>query len=240
MSDLGKIGVIAAIMGALLLFGLLVTPVQPAQEQRDIAPVAETVVTEVRLLAPTSLEMLDPIYSEKAVFQDDTIRIAFDVSHSEEGVESRLPFWLHNISDHAINVLWDRCSIQLPGDNTVNIVNEGGLAHFAPGGVISIAPAGDLFEAAIPVTELDLGSESGYAVSTGVLDKGTFTFVLAIERNAACDEIPGTTLMQRREIQQPAIDCEATPAPAMMGRVTCSKPCFDRETVYYTFRFVIR
>ncbi|MFC2099637.1 hypothetical protein ACFLSF_02265 [Candidatus Bipolaricaulota bacterium] len=241
MTDLGKIGVIAGIMGALLLFGLLSAPDQPALERGDIAPAKEPVVTEVRLLAPTSLEMLDPIYSEKAVFQDDTIRIAFDVSHSEEGVQSRLPFWLHNISDDAINVLWDRCSIQLPGDNTVNVVNEGGLAHFAPGGVISVAPAGDLFEAVIPVTEIDLQSESGFAVSTGVLDQGTFSFVLAIERGAACDPMAMSMTMPPREIQpQPAYECEEAPAPAMMGRVTCSKPCFDREIVYYTFRFVIR
>jgi len=239
VSDLGKIGVIAAIMGALLLFGLLSAPDQPAQEARDIAPVEEPVVSEVRLLAPVTLEMLDPIYSEKAVFQDDTIRIAFDVSDSEDGVESRLPFWLHNISDHAINILWDRCSIQLPGDNTVNVVNEGGLTNFAPGGVISIAPAGDLFETLIPVTEIDWENESELAVSTGVLDQGTFALVLAIERNAACDD-KSAPKPHREAENHPAYGCDADHAPAMLSLVTCTKPCFDREIVYYTFRFVIR
>ena len=241
MSDLGKVGVIAAIMGALLLFGLLLTPDQPTQE-RDIAPAAEeTVVTEVRMLPPTTLEMLDPIYSEKAVFQDDTIRIAFDVSLSEEGVDSRLPFWLHNISDSAITVLWDRCSIMLPEDNTVNVINEGGLTHFAPGGVISVAPAGDLFEAVIPVTEIDLESESGFAVTTGVLDQGTFAFVLAIERQAGGD---ARKAMQRVMRAQTSDGCQQPIAPEqareVMARVAVAEACAGREIAYYTFRFVIR
>jgi len=220
VNDLGKIAVIAAIMGALLLFGLLLNP-PAAVEPEQLAPVEEP-TAQVTVLPPTSLEMLDPIYSEKAVFQDGTIRIAFNASHTEEGVESRLPFWIHNVSDDVVSILWDRCSIQLPSGNTVHVINEEGPAY---GASISIAPAGDLFDAVIPVTEIV--SEEGPIVSTGVLDQGTFTFVLAIDRG-----VPGTSMSRgmgtARGDQQPG--CE--PIVTTVGG--------DREVVFYTFRFVIR
>jgi len=218
VNDLGKIAVIAAIMGALLLFGLLLYQPEP----ETVEPVLlEEVVTEVTVLPPTSLEMLDPIYSEKAVFQDDTIRIAFNISHTEEGVESRLPFWIHNISDDAISILWDRCSMQLPCGNTVNIVNEEGLAY---GGSISIAPGGDLFDAVIPITEIVWEEEP--ILSTGVLDQATFTFVLAVERAA-----PGTSTTHRMGSSRGEL-------PTCEPAVTTTAG--EREIVFYTFRFVIR
>jgi len=219
---LGKVAVIAAIMGALLLFGILLNRPEPVVAERELAPVEEPVATEVTVLPPTSLEMLDPIYSEKAVFQDDTIRIAFNVSHTEEGVESRLPFWLHNISDDVITILWDRCSIQLPCGNTVNVLNEEGLAI---GGSISVAPAGDLFDAVVPVTEIVW--EDDPIVTTGVFDQGTFTFVFAVERG-----IPGAPTAHRmapaRGEQMPG--CE--PTVTTIGG--------EREIIFYTFRFVVR
>jgi len=218
VNDLGKVAVIAAIMGALLLFGLLLNA--PVRSARDVVePVAEPVVTEVTVLPPTSLEMLDPIYSEKAVFQDDTIRIAFNISHTEEGVESRLPFWIHNISNDVISILWDRCSIQLPCGNTVNIINEEGLAY---GGLISIAPAGDLFDAVIPVTEIVWEEEP--IISTGVLDQATFTFVLAIERGVPMARRMSTTR------DDPPPGCEPV----------VTTPNRGREVTFYAFRFVIR
>jgi hypothetical protein len=217
VNDLGKIAVIAAIMGALLLFGVLLNP-QP----EEAAPVEEPVATEVTVLPPTSLEMLDPIYSEKAVFQDGTIRIAFNVSHTEEGVESRLPFWIHNVSDDVIRILWDRCSMQLPNGNTVNVVNEEGLAY---GGSISIAPGGDLFDAVIPITEIVWEEEP--IVSTGVLDQATFTFVLAVER-----AVPGASTAHRMGSKYGDLPpgCESV-VTTIAG---------EREIVFYTFRFVIR
>jgi len=243
VSDIGKVGVIAAIMGALLLFGLLLTPVQ-SEQNPEVVTSEEPVVTEVRMLPPTTLEMLDPIYSEKAVFQDDTIRIAFDVSLSDADVESRLPFWLHNVSDSAIIVLWDRCSIMLPEDNTVNVITESGLASYAPSSVISVAPAGDLFEAVIPVTELDLESESGAVVTTGVLDQGTFAFVLAIEREARRGDTLRALLQRELRARQTATGCEETIQPAvtseLLQRIAVADMYRDREVVYYTFRFVIR
>jgi hypothetical protein len=221
VNDLGKIAVIAAIMGALLLFGLLLNA--PVRSARDVvAPVEEPVVTEVTVLPPTSLEMLDPIYSEKAVFQDDTIRIAFNISHTEEGVESRLPFWIHNISDDVISILWDRCSIQLPCGNTVNIINEEGLAY---GGSISIAPAGDLFDAVIPVTEIVWEEEP--IISTGVFDQATFTFVLATERGVPMPAM-ASRMSNTRGDTPPGCDPVVT------------TPSRDREVIFYTFRFVIR
>jgi hypothetical protein len=222
VNDLGKIGVIAAIMGALLLFGLLLNPLEPATiEQEELAPAVEP-VTEVTVLPPTSLEMLDPIYSEKAVFQDDTIRIAFNISHTEEGVESRLPFWIHNVSGDVISILWDRCSIQLPCGNTVNVINEEGLAY---GGSISIAPAGDLFDAVIPITEIVWEEEP--IISTGVLDQATFTFVLAIDRG-----VPKAVMAHRMG------NIRGEPPPGCEPVVTT--PSRNREVIFYTFRFVIR
>jgi hypothetical protein len=222
VNDLGKIAVIAAIMGALLLFGILLNRPQPAVVTEETVPVEEPVATEVTVLPPTSLEMLDPIYSEKAVFQDNTIRIAFNVSHTEEGVESRLPFWIHNISDDVISILWDRCSIQLPCGNTVNIVNEEGPSS---GDSISIAPAGDLFDAVVPVSEIVEGDEP--SVTTGVFDQGTFTFVLAVDRG-----VPGAPAAHRVGSPQGGLPAECEPAVTTVAG--------EREIVFYTFRFVVR
>ena len=221
MNDLGKIAVIAAIMGALLLFGLLAYRPAPAADERELEVIEEP--AEVTVLPPTSLEMLDPIYSEKAVFQDDTIRIAFNISHTEEGVESRLPFWIHNISDDVISILWDRCSIQLPCGNTVNVVNEEGPAY---GGSISIAPSGDLFDAVIPITEIAWEDEEPI-ISTGILDQATFTFVLAVERGAA-----GSPMAHCITEPQPALPAGCEPEVKTIAG--------GREIVFYTFRFVIR
>jgi len=147
VEDFGKIAVIAGIMGVLLLFGLFMASNEPVVVE-PVPVVVEEPVAEVTILPLQTLEMLDPVYSEKAVFHDDTIRIAFDGAFNEDGVESKLPFWIHNVSDDVINILWDRCSIQLPCGNTVNTVNEAGPDFFALiGRTISIAPAGDLFDA---------------------------------------------------------------------------------------------
>ena len=87
--DLGKIAVIAGIFGAILLAGVLAAP--PA---RDPEPTPEPVVIveePVTVLQEDTLEMLDPIYSEKAVYQDEVIRISFDASYVDEGLQSHLP-----------------------------------------------------------------------------------------------------------------------------------------------------
>lgn len=236
MNDLGKVAVIAAIMGAILLVGLIVAPL-------DGGPAAEPVVVEqeapeeITVLQEDTLELLDPIYSEKAVFQDGTIRIAFDASYTDAGLQSRLPFWLHNVSGEVINVLWDRCSIQLPEGNTVKILSEQALGGFGgPGGTIAIAPSGDLFDAIIPVSEFEWDGEGEWDVSTGILDAGTFTLVLAIERahppaHAAC---PGV----RQRVVGPD-GCEITPdLPAIAKAI--EHICESRSIVYYTFRFIVR
>jgi len=228
VNELGKITVIAAIMGALLVAGLLFRPAAP-----EPVSVAEPTVTEpavvppVNILPPKSLEMLGPVYSEKAIFQDETIRIAFKASFGEDGVESRLPFWLHNVSGGVINVLWSRCSMQLPSGNTVHVVNEEGLAAIRPSGeTISVAPGGDLFDAVFPVSQLQWSEEGGWSTSTGVLDAGTFTFVLAIDAPVSCPKLPPG-----------APECEA---PTMTRRDLSERGCAERRIVYYTFRFVVR
>ena len=180
--------------------------------------------------------MLDPVYSEKGVFQDDTIRIAFDVSFVDDRAESRLQFWLNNVSDDAITILWDRCSIQLPDGNTVQVLSEGSLDDFIPlGRVITVAPGGDLFDAAVPITEISSDGAGGWSLTRGILDSGAFTFVLAIERG-----VPRPTGLNadriRRQIQ--AAGCDG--ATKAIGRAFLEHALNRREIVYYTFRFVIR
>jgi len=230
VTDYGKFAVIGAIMGALLLVGLLL---QPAKIEEAVVPAATTATTEVTVLETKSLELLDPVYSEKAVFQDGTIRVSFDVSQDATGVESRLSFWLHNTSGSVINVLWDRCSIQLPEGNTVSVLSEEGL-QYGTGTALSIAPAGDLFDAMIPLSELTW-TEIGYDVSHNVLDQGIFTVVLAIERGKV---MPEAGCMH----QAVAVDACGQPAVAAAQPMpACPMGCGDgREVAYYTFRFIIR
>jgi len=233
VNDLGKIAVVAGILGALLLFGLLANSTDPVVVD-PVPVVVEEPAAEIVVLPQQTLEMLDPIYSEKAVFHDKTIRIAFQGAFTEAGVESRIPFWIHNISDNVINILWDRCSIQLPTGNTVNVVNEGGQDYAsAVGRTISIAPAGDLFDAFIPVTEI-VRSEEGMALTSNVLTEGTFTLVLAIER-AACDDCG----MNQQEMPR-RMGAEGCEADDMHGKQDMMCESAGREIAYYTFRFVLR
>ncbi len=235
MNDLGKFAVIGAIMGALLLVGLLM---MPAKVEEEAVPVV-TPAPVVTVVESKTLELLDPVYSEKAVFQDATIRVAFDVSQDGQGIETRIPFWLHNTSREVINVLWERCSIQLPEGNTVSVMSEEGLTN-GTGAAISIAPAGDLFDAMIPMSEMTW-TETGFEFSYGVLDRGIFTVVLAIERAKTMEHV-----CVKQAMVGPACDgMAAKPAPACPMPepcpVPCPKACVDgREVVYYTFRFVIR
>jgi hypothetical protein len=234
VNDLGKFAVIGAIMGALLLVGLLM---MPAKVEEAPVPVAATPAPVVTVVESKTLELLDPIYSEKAVFQDSTIRVAFDVSQDSTGVETRLPFWLHNTSREVINVLWERCSIQLPEGNTVSVMSEEGLTN-GTGAAISIASAGDLFDAMIPMSEMTW-TETGFEFSYGVLDKGIFTVVLAIERAKPTEHVCITQPMG------PA-GCDAMGSmPGLALAEPCPVPCpkaceGGREVVYYTFRFVVR
>jgi hypothetical protein len=231
-NDLVKLAVIGAIMGALLVFGLLLyKPAEPVAVApvAPVAPAPETTVKEVTIVHTQSLELLDPVYSEKAVFQDDTLRVSFNASFVEEGFESRIPLWIHNVSGDVIAILWDRCSIQLPGGNTVGILTEEGL-KYGTGPALSIASTCDLFDALIPVSEI-AWTEDGYGVTTGVLDQGTFTVVLAVERAAACPHVPPCL-----EIPSLLDECGG-PVPAIPVKA-CDCPA--REVVYYTFRFIVR
>jgi hypothetical protein len=245
VNDLGKFAVIGAIMGALLLVGLLMQPAA-VETTAVTTPAVTTPAPVVTVLEPKSIELLDPVYSEKGVFQDSTIRVAFDVSQNETGVETRLPFWLHNTSHGVINVLWDRCSIQLPEGNTVSVMSEEGL-KFGTGSVISVAPACDLFDAMVPMSAVTW-SETGYDFSYGILDQGIFTVVLAIERDRMAAPEPACA---KQTVVAPADGCGAPmvvqvetgptcPMQAPMGAMA-SMACGDgREVVYYTFRFIIR
>ena len=236
MNDLGKVAVIAAIMGAILLVGLIIAPLDGEPTAEPIV-VEEEAPEEVTVLQEDTLELLDPVYSEKAVFQDGTIRIAFDASYSDAGLQSRLPFWLHNVSGDVINVLWDRCSIQLPGGNTVKILSEQALGSFGgSGGTIAIAPSGDLFDAIIPVSEFMWAGDTDWDVSTGVLDAGTFTLVLAVEcarprARAVCEQAG------KRMIGPDGCDVTLD-RPAVERAI--EHFCEGRSIVYYTFRFIVR
>lgn len=230
MDDLGKIAVIAGIMGALLLFGVLANRPEPVP-----APIAEVVQESTRVVLPAnrSLELLDPVYSEKAIYHDGTLRVAFKPTFvNERELESRLEFWLHNVSGDVINVLWDRCSLQLPSGNTVSVVNESMILQGASmGQILSIAPGADLFDAFIPLSEI-VWEEEGPVPSVGVLDQGAFTLVLAVERATRGECVAHPQMIQ----SPPGADCP--PGPPAIASVTCSRP--GREIVHYTFRFVVR
>lgn len=232
MNDLGKIAVISAIMGALLVVGLLLAPSGREVKDEVVLPApAAPAVAEVTVVRAVSLEMLQPVYSEKGVYEDSTLRIAFNAAFDGEAIETRLPFWLHNTSGEAIVVLWERCSIQLPGGNTVAVLSEQGL-KFGMGSALSIAPGGDLFDAVVPVSELTW-TDTGYVSSTDVLDKGIFTLVLAIERRAGATLVPALIGTQD--------NCGIVVPPAQPLQIVRTAGCGgDREIVYYTFRFVIR
>jgi len=234
LNDIGKIAVVAGILGALLIFGLLLAPVETETSTPAVVR-EEAPVQEITVVQDKTLEMLDPIYSEKAVFQDDTIRIAFDAEQTEDGIRSRLPFWIHNVSDDVINILWERCSIQLPCGTTVKIVNEEAFAYAAQtAGTISIAPAGDLFDAFIPVSELGWDNDRNPTVTAGVFDEGTFTLVLAIERAIPIERVCAPPSGDRRNT-----GCEGEHAMRRPELAEC-KGKGGREIAYYTFRFVIR
>jgi len=236
VNDLGKVAVIAAIMGAILLVGVIVAPLRGGPTVEPIV-VEEESPEEVTILQEDTLELLDPVYSEKAVFQDGTIRIAFDASYTDAGLQSRLPFWLHNVSGSVINVLWDRCSIQLPGGNTVKILSEQALGSFGgSGGTIAIAPSGDLFDAIIPVSEFVWDGDTDWSVSTGILDAGTFTLVLAIE----CAEPRARAVCEQAGKRVIGPDgCEVAPERPVIQRAI-EHLCEGRSIVYYTFRFIVR
>lgn len=183
--DIGKLAIIAAIFGVLLVGGLFIN-----QQQAPTPELAQVVdQTPVVQAAPQlSLEMLGPVYSEKAVYQDDLIRMSFKTPLTDNGIESDLPFWLHNASGEVITVLWDRCSLQLPSGNTVNIVNrgpDGAIADSLADRLISIAPGGDLFDTIVPVSEITQ-VDGGLALTTDVLSQGPFQFVLALQVGGDC------------------------------------------------------
>jgi len=186
-ADIAKLGIIAAIFGVLLLGGLYINQEQAPEPAPQ--PVVEQPVVEEAPVAPQlSLEMLGPVYSEKAVYSDDLIRISFKTPLTDNGIESALPFWLHNASGDVITVLWDRCSLQLPSGNTVNIVNKGpedGVKLPLTGRMISIAAGADLFDTIVPVSEVSK-TDTAWALTTDVLNQGPFQFVLALEVGGDC------------------------------------------------------
>jgi len=199
VTDLVKIGIIAAVLLALVVAGVALRPASTASTTAaTAAPVATPTVTkETVVLPPVSMEMLDPIYSEKAVFEDDTVRLSFKASQTKDGVESRILFWLHNVSRDVVTVVWDRCSIQLPSGNTVNVTTDDQLnaTYYVPSSTpLSVAPGGDLFSTLIPVSEVkwtDCSSATDsctttYSTTTGILDQAPFLLVFAIEKGSDC------------------------------------------------------
>jgi len=185
--DLVKIGIVAAIMGALLLGGLVLRYRTAAPEVPEVSEETETSV-----LPLPSLEMLEPTYSEKAVYADCGIRISFEIFYTSSGeVESKLAFWLNNATGDVIAVDWNRCSMQLPSGDTVNIVHEEqvGIFKTAISPPTAIAPGSDLFSTVFPVSELDWTAEE-WIVSSNVLDQGPFKFVLALEAAGDIQYVP--------------------------------------------------
>ena len=156
-----------------------------SQQTADVAlsmPVDVPRIESVSGVSPSQkiLRILSPCFSREAEYSDCAIRLSFEASYDEDGrAESRLAFWLHNTSSQVIAVDWDRCSIQLPDGDTVNVVHEDqlGTASSPP---TTLAPGGDLFDAVFPVSEVAWTGE-GWTATSGVLDQGPFSFILALD-----------------------------------------------------------
>ena len=190
MTDAIKLLIAGVVVGVLILGSALVGP---APEPT----VVKTTDIDVNVFPSRRLEMLSPEYSEKAAYGDDLIRVHFDLSQNEQGIESKLIFGLHNNSEQPIAIIWDYCSIQLPDGNTANIVHKGQRAIHAglPSVPTSIAPGGDLFDVLVPSSEIvplsmdwfmafsaDEGKLVAISAETGeTLDEGIFMTFLADE-----------------------------------------------------------
>jgi hypothetical protein len=159
-----------------------------SQQTADVTVSAQIEIPEiesVRAVSPSQkmLRILSPCFSREAEYSDCAIRLTFEASYTVDGrAESRLAFWLRNTSAQVIAVVWDRCSIQLPDGDTVNVVHEDQLGALgaASSPPTTLAPGGDLFDAVFPVSEVAWTNE-GWIVSSGVLDQGPFSFILALD-----------------------------------------------------------
>jgi len=190
MTDAAKLLIVGAIMAVIALGSTLMEPAVT-----EVTEVATDI--DVNLFPPRRLEMLNPLYSEKAAYGDDLIRVHFDLSQNERGVESKLVFGLHNNSMQPIAVIWDLCSMQLPDGNTSNVIHKGQRAIHAglPTVSTSVAPGGDLFDVLVPTSEIlplsmdwflafsaDNGRLVAVSTETGeTLDEGLFMVFLADE-----------------------------------------------------------
>ena len=159
-----------------------------SQQTADVTVSTQIDVPEiesVRGVSPSQkmLRILSPCFSREAEYSDCAIRLTFEASYTVDGrAESRLAFWLRNTSAQVIAVVWDRCSIQLPDGDTVNVVHEDQLGALgtASSPPTTLAPGGDLFDAVFPVSEVTWTNE-GWIASSGVLDQGPFSFILALD-----------------------------------------------------------
>lgn len=161
-----------------------------SQEVMDVSVSTQVPVSEIESVSGLSpipsqkaLRILSPCFSREAEYSDCYIQVTFEPSYDVDGrAESRLAFWLRNTSAQVIAVVWDRCSIQLPDGDTVNVVHEDQLGALgtASSPPTTLAPGGDLFDAIFPVSEMAWTGE-GWILSSGVLDQGPFSFILALD-----------------------------------------------------------
>jgi hypothetical protein len=178
-----RIGLFIGAMLALVVLGVVLSPAGEEEAVTEPVVVEEAPTTVIQDL---TLEMLDPVYSEKAVFDDGIIRASFDITQTADGVESGLSLWLHNSADEALVLHWDRCSFQLPSADTVNLVHEDQameLGAWVPS-TLTIAPGGDLFTTLYPAGDTQLG-DGEWIPSVGLLSTGPFGVVLTLEA-ASC------------------------------------------------------
>jgi len=195
MNDATKLLIAGVIIAVIALGSVLI---EPAVETTVVKTTVEkTTDIDINLFPPRRLEMLSPAYSEKAAYGDDLLRVHFDLSQNEEGIESKLIFGLHNNSEQPITIIWDYCSIRLPDGNTCNVIHKGQRAIHAglPTVPTSVAPGGDLFDVLVPSSEIvaistdwflsfsaDDGKFVAISADTGKpLDEGIFMTFLADE-----------------------------------------------------------
>ena len=218
MDSSAKLGVVAGLMVLLLILGSAETP-----ETSSPVPIAQEVqaelegdtprvsVTSARSSHRLSLEMLEPVYSEKAAFSDGLIRIRFRVTEGELGIPTALYFTLSNESDGVILLHWQKSSMELPFGDISQVLHKGQTYNDRSDylSTTAIPPGSDLHDVIVPIDSLswepshcpeppyaavldtrkDLTlSDCGWRVSSGVLSRARFGLVLALETAGVCVE----------------------------------------------------
>lgn len=129
------------------------------------------------------IELVAPAASEVLLFRDATFEVRFALAR-EEGTYKRIVFSLTNLTDSAIAVDWNRCSIVLPSGEASSVLHEGVRFMSAkdPTPPTTVPPASRLTESVIPTTSISYSSSEGWRVAgLGLYTGATFGLYLSLD-----------------------------------------------------------